>query len=156
MNKLFLFFALIGVFLISSNSAYSQEVGLATFQETAQVLVDKSISQEVIASITLQTTSIQEIKIPSELEKKIREDPRITSIILTNQNECVLGVVDESCIMINVLRNPEDQGIIAIQDSTKEIAEWYIPDINDAFDTEAQFHSVFIHTDDQFNSHQYE
>lgn len=152
MRNTFALFAIIGIFSLSLNYAYSQEIGLATFQETAQVLIDKSISQEITASITLQTTSIQEIKIPAELEKKIRENPRITSIILTNQNDCVLGVFDQSCIMINVQRDPSDKGIIAIQDSTKEIAESYIDDINEAFDTEAEFHSVFVHSDDKINT----
>jgi hypothetical protein len=152
MRNTFALLAIIGIFSLSLNYAYSQEIGLATFQETAQVLIDKSISQEITASITLQTTSIQEIKIPAELEKKIRENPRITSVILTNQNDCVLGVFDQSCIMINVQRDPSDKGIIAIQDSTKEIAESYIDDINEAFDTDAKFHSVFVHSDDKINT----
>jgi len=151
MQKKIFFLALIVLIGISINYAYSQEVSLATFQETAQIIIDKSISQNVTASITLQSTSIQEIKIPAELERKIREDKRIKAIILTNQDQCVLGVVDQSCIMINVERNPEDRGIIAIQDSTKEIAELYINEINQAFDTDAKFHSVFIHTDDESN-----
>ena len=54
--------------------SYYEEIGLATFQEMAQVLIDKRISQNVTASITLQSTSIQEIKIPSELEQRIREN----------------------------------------------------------------------------------
>jgi hypothetical protein len=53
--------------------------------------------------------------------------------------------------MINVHRNPEDKGIIAIQDSTKEIAELYIDEINETFDTDAEFHSVFIHTNEESN-----
>ncbi len=149
-KKLFLL-ALIVLVGISTNYSYSQEVSLATFQETAQIIIDKSISQNVTASITLQSTSIQEIKIPAELEQKIREDKRIKAIILTNQDQCVLGVVNQSCIMINVERNPEDKGIIAIQDSTKEIAELYIDEINQAFNTDAKFHSVFVHTDDETN-----
>jgi len=136
---------------ISTNFAYSQEVSLATFQETAQIIIDRSISQNVIASITLQSTSIQEIKIPAELEQKIREDGRVKAIILTNQDQCILGVVNQSCIMINVERNPADKGIFAIQDSTKEIAELYIDEINRVFDTDAKFHSVFIHTVDETN-----
>ncbi len=151
MRKKLFFLALIVLVGISTNYSYSQEVSLATFQETAQIIVDKSISQNVTASITLQSTSIQEIKIPAELEQKIREDVRVKAIILTNQDQCVLGVVDQSCIMINVERNPEDKGIIAIQDSTKEIAELYIDEINQAFDTDAKFHSVFVHTDDETN-----
>jgi len=151
MQKKIFFLALIVLIGISTNYAYSQEVKNATFQEIAQIIIDKSISQNVTASITLQSTSIQEIKIPAELEREIREDKRIKSIILTNQEKCILGVIDQSCIVINVERNPEDKGIIAIQDGTKEIAELYIDGINQAFDTDAKFHSVYVHTNDEAN-----
>ncbi len=137
---------------ISSNYAYSQEIGLATFQETAQIIIDKSITQKVTASITLQSTSIQEIKIPVELEQEIRANERIKSIILTNHAQCVLGVkVDESCIMINIERDSDDKGIIAIQDSTKEIGGLYIDDLNQVFDTNAKFHSTYIHTGNEMS-----
>lgn len=140
--------ALIG---ISTNFAHSQEIGLATFQETAQVIVDRSISQNVTASITLQSTSIQEIRIPAELEHNLREDEMIKAVIVTNQEQCVLGVFDESCIMINVARDPTAKGIIEIQDAAKEDAMPYIDEINNVFDTEAEFHSVFVHSDDASN-----
>ena len=123
MRNSLLALTLIVIAIISANNAYSQEVGLATFQETAQIIVDKSISHNVTTAITLQSTSIQEIRIPVELEQKIREDSRIEAIVLTNQEQCVLGVVDQSCIMINIERNPETRGIFAIQDETKEIAK---------------------------------
>lgn len=135
----------------TTNFAFSQEISHATFQETAQIIIDKSISQNVTASITLQSTSIQEIKIPAELEQAIREDSRISAIIFTNQDQCILGVIDESCIMINITRNPEDKGIIAIQDSSKEISKLYIDELNQIFDTNAKFHSVFLHSDDASN-----
>ena len=151
MQKIIVLFVLTGILIITTNYAYSQDVSLATFQETAQVLVDKSKTQDVTASITLQTTSIQEIKIPSELEKKIRDDKRITSVIITNQQQCVLGVMDDACIMINVKRDLSDKGIIEIQDHTKAIAELFMDEINQTFDTDAQFHSVFIHSDDEIN-----
>ena len=38
----------------ATNFAFSQEMNLATFQETAQIIIDKRISQNVTASITLQ------------------------------------------------------------------------------------------------------
>jgi len=150
MQKIIFLFLILGIFTMTINLAYSQEASLATFQETAQVLIDKR-TNDVTSSITLQTTSIQEIKIPSELEIKIREDPRITSVIVTNEDQCILGVMDESCILINVKRDPTDKGIIAIQDSTKAIADEFIDEINQAFDTKAKFHSVFVHTDDEMN-----
>jgi hypothetical protein len=151
MQKIITLVVLAGIFAITINFAYSQEVNLATFQETSQVIIDKSRTQDATASVTLQSTSIQEIKIPSELEQKIRENERITSVIITNQQQCVLGVVDESCIMINVKRDSSNKGIIEIQDSTKAIAELFIDEINQTFDTDAKFHSVFVHSDDEFN-----
>ena len=151
MQKIICLLVLAGIFAITTNYAYSQDASLATFQETAQVLVDKNRSQNITASITLQTTSIQEIKIPADLEKKIRENERITSIIVTNQRQCILGVVDESCIIINVKRDPSDKGIIEIQDSTKNIGNSFIDEINQIFDTDAQFHSAFLHSDDEVN-----
>jgi len=152
MRKKLFYLVLVVLIGISINYAYSQEVSLATFQETAQIIVDKSISQNVTASITLQSTSIQEIKIPAELEQKIREDNKVKAVILTNQDKCILGVVNQSCIIINVERNLVDKDIFAIQDGTKEIAELYINEINQAFDTDAKFHSVYVHTNDEMNT----
>ena len=142
---------LIILFGVSVNQAYSQEIGLATFQESAQVIIDNRISEKIISSITLTSSNIQEIMIPIELEQKIRESQRIQAIVLTNQNNCVLGVIDQGCILINIDRNPEDKGINAIQDNTRIIADSYIDEINQMFDTDAKFFQVFIHTADETN-----
>ena len=151
MQKIMVFLGLVGMLVFTANYVYSQEMSLATFQETAQVIIDKSITQNVTASIALQSTSIQEIKIPAELEQKIRENNRITAIVLTNQNQCVLGVSDESCIIINVARDPADTNFLAIQNSTKNIAELFIDDLNQTFDTDAKFHSTFIQSNDEMS-----
>ena len=137
---------------ISIDQAYSQEIGLSTFQESAQVIIDEKISQTNIASITLLSTNIQEIKIPAELESKIRENTRIQAIVITNENNCVLGVTDQSCILINIERNPEDKGINAIQKSSREIGESFIDEINQLFDTDAKFFQVYIHTNAETNN----
>ncbi|MCY4491329.1 MAG: hypothetical protein OXC46_07700 [Thaumarchaeota archaeon] len=147
-----LFPLLLGVILFGFGTAHSQEPGLATYQETAQILVDKTISQDIKSSITLQSTSVQEIKIPPELEKKIREDGRIGAVILTNEDRCVLGVVDESCVMINIKRNPEDTNFLEIQQSAKDISSMYIDQINNTFDINSEFHSVFVHSQDDTNA----
>ena len=151
MQKIFGVLLAVAVIGISTNFAYSQEIGLATYQETAQVIVDRSISQNVTASITLQSTSIQEIRIPAELEQKLREDKRVEAVVVTNQAQCVLGVFEESCVMINVVRDPDAKGIIEIQDAAKEVASLYIDDINKALDIDAQMHSIFVHSDDASN-----
>jgi len=127
MLKIIFVISIIMVIGISTNYAHSQEIGLSTFQESAQVIIDKKISNKSITSITLLSSNLQEIKIPTELEQKIRENERVQAVVITNQNNCVLGVRDyESCIIINIERNPEDKGINAIQDSTREIADLYI------------------------------
>ena len=151
MLKIILVIAIIGIAGISTNYAYSQEIGLATFQESAQVIIDKKINFESITSITLSSSNIQEIIIPIELEQKIRESQRIQAVIITNQNNCTLGVYDQSCIIINIERSPEDKGIFAIQDNTREIADSYIDEINQIFDTNAEFFQVYIHTNDDTN-----
>ncbi|MCV0409451.1 hypothetical protein [Nitrosopumilus sp.] len=148
MQKWFYLFVIFTSFGVATNYAYSQEMSLATFQETAQVIIDKSISQNVTASITLQSTSIQEIKIPAELEQRIRENGMISAVTVTNQNQCVLGVNNESCILINVKRNPDDKNFVQIQNSTLRIAGQFIDEINEVFDTNAKLHSTFIHSSD--------
>jgi hypothetical protein len=151
MLKIILLIMLIGVTGVSINSAYSQEINLSTFQESAQVFIDNKISQKTITSITLLSSNIQEIKIPIEFEQKIREDKRIQAIVVTNENNCVLGVIDQSCILINIERNPEDKGIIAIQDNSRITGDSYIDEINQIFDTNAEFFQVFIHTSAETN-----
>jgi len=152
MLKIIFVISIIMVIGISTNYAHSQEIGLSTFQESAQVIIDKKISNTSITSITLLSSNLQEIKIPTELEQKIRENERVQAVVITNQNNCVLGVRDyESCIIINIERNPEDKGINAIQDSTREIADLYIHEMNQVFDTNAKFFQTYIHTSDETN-----
>ncbi|MGY5147355.1 MAG: hypothetical protein ACW9W4_05100 [Candidatus Nitrosopumilus sp. bin_7KS] len=152
MQKKIIFLAIIAMTGISTNYAYSQEMNLATFQETAQIIIDERISQNVTASITLQSTSIQEIKIPSELEQRIRENGNISAVVITNQDKCVLGVAGESCILINVKRNPEDTNFLKIQNSTLKISNQFIDEINEIFDTKAKLHSTFIQPSDETNT----
>ena len=147
--KILGFVVIFSMIFFSTNYAFSQEPSLATFQETAQVFIDQSISQNVTASITLQSTSIQEIKIPAELEQRIRENGKISAVVLTNQNQCILGVIDESCILINIIRDPADSNFLEIQNSTLAVSEQFIDDINNIFDTNAELHSTFINTSDE-------
>jgi len=152
MLKIIFIISIIMVIGISTNYVHSQEIGLSTFQESAQVIIDKKISNTSITSITLHSSNLQEIKIPTELEQKIRENERVQAVVITNQNNCVLGVRDyESCIIINIERNPEDKGINAIQDSTRKIADSYIHEVNQVFDTDAKFFQTYIHTNDETN-----
>ena len=151
MYRVFIIIVFVVASLYGIDQAYSQELQFATFQEMGQILIDKQLSNNVTASITLQSTSNQEMKIPSEVEQKIRENPQIISVILTNEERCILGVFEQSCILINVAQNPDWSGINDIQDGTKEIGNSLIDDINKVFDTNAKFHSAYIHHSDEVN-----
>jgi hypothetical protein len=146
MLKIIILIMSIGIIGISTNSVHSQEIGLATFQESAQLFIDNKILQETTTSITLLSTNIQEIEIPVEFEQKIKSDKKIKAIVITNENNCVLGVTDQSCILINIERNSEDKGINAIQDNSRITGDAYIDEINQMFDTNAKFFQIFIHT----------
>ncbi|MCH7649496.1 MAG: hypothetical protein IIA83_12945, partial [Thaumarchaeota archaeon] len=151
MYKIIILIVIIGFTFFGLIDVHAQEVKLAAFQETAQVFFDQQISQNVTASITLQSTSNQEIRIPSELEQKIRENGRIIAVILTNVDQCVLGVQDDACILINISRDESEKGIVAIQDAAKKIGNSIIDDINRVLDTNAKFHSVYVHTGGEIN-----
>ncbi len=137
---------------LAVGEAHPQELQLATFQETAQVLVDRTRTGNVTASVTLQSTSNQEILIPSGLGQDIMDNPRIVSVILTNQEGCgVLGVSNEGCILVNTARAPEDTNIIKIQDAARQNGDEIIGELNSVFDTDAQYHSSFLHHRDEIN-----
>ena len=125
--------------------AHAQDLGLATFHESAVVLVDRTGMHNATSSVTLQSVSTQELQIPPDLEERMRTDGRITAVILSNHNNCILGVSDQSCLLVNTARDPDASSIRALQDSAFEISEKYIADLNAAFDTDARFHSVFVH-----------
>jgi len=139
------------LFFIITNYASAQQPELATFQEISQVIIDQKISNEIIASVTLQTTSNQEMRIPSELEGKILDEPQIISVIFTNEKNCILGVIEDSCIMVNISREEIEGGIFAYQDTAKMIGNSLIDDLNSVFDTDAKFHSAFLHHLDETN-----
>lgn len=142
-----LLFAILAVILAGATAAYAQEPQLATFQEIAQVIIDGKTSGNVTASVTLQSTSSQEIMIPPNLEQKILKERLITSVILTNEEQCVLGVSGESCIMINMDRSDRWADIVAIHEGARQIGDGLIDDLNSLFGADAVFHSVFVHQD---------
>ena len=158
-KEIILLFVLV-FFVYNLSDAFAQEQELepklATFQEIAQVVYDQQLSNNVTASITLQSSSNQEIRIPTELVKKIHEEDRIIALIITNEDQCVLGVQkDDACVMINFsgegIGEGEADKIKKIQDTGKEIGGSLIADINETLDLNSEFHSVYVHHRDQTN-----
>lgn len=159
MYKIVIIFLVLTVVLLSQNEAEAQEPKLATFQEISQIIIDKQISNNVTAAITLQSSSNQEIRVPTELLKSIHDSERVLAVIITNDEQCVLGVGffdDEACIMINfsgegIEAEEGEEKIFAIQDVGKEIGDSLIGDINEALKINSEFHSVYVHHRDESN-----
>ncbi len=159
MYKIVIILLIFVIFIQSQNEAEGQEPKLATFQEISQVIIDKQFSNNVTAAITLQSSSNQEIRIPTELLKNIQDSERVLAVIITNEEQCVLGVgfyEEEGCVMINFSGEgiePEEgeAKIFAIQDLGKEIGDSLIGDINEALNINSDFHSVYIHHRDESN-----
>lgn len=132
-------------------SAFAEEPRFATYHEVASVIVDQKISNNVTASVSLQTTSIKEFQVPPELDVKIRNNTDIVAVVITNEDQCVLGVQESICVMINTKRVSGEGGIRAAQDKARTIGDSVINDINEAFGLNTEFHSVFVHYDDKSN-----
>jgi len=147
-----LVFSLIIAFLLfNAISAYAQQPRLATFHETAQVIVDQRFQNKTSTSIAVMSTSVQEIRIPIELDQKIRDTENVIAVVLTNEDQCILGVINEVCVLINISREESEGGISETQSNARKIGDSLIGDINKAFDINTKFHSVFIHFDDKIN-----
>ena len=134
--------------------ASAQQFEKATFQESASIIYDQKLSGSVITSIGFETTSNDEIKFPGELIEKINANEKIRAVIFTNAGECVIGVTaEQQCIMINFdYQNLKgDGGIRMVQESAREMGGLLIDDLNQVFRTNAEFHSVYIHTADNAN-----
>jgi len=135
----------------STYAAYAQQPRLATFHETAQVIIDQKFQNQTSTSISVLSTSIQEFRIPVELDQKIHNIKNVTAVVITNKDQCVLGVVNEGCVLINISRERFTGGVIEAQEKGKEIGDALIEDINKAFNIDAKFHSIFIHVGDEIN-----
>ena len=135
----------------STYTAYAQQPRLATFHETAQVIIDQKIQNQTSVSIAVLSTSNQELRVPIELDQKIHSMKNITAVVITNEDKCVLGVIDKACVLINISNEGFTGGITKVQSKGKEIGDALIGDINNAFNIDAKFHSVFIHVDDKVN-----
>ncbi len=138
---------LIGTILLSTFAgAYAQQPQLATYRETAQVLVDEKIQNQTTAFITLSTTSPLEMRVPTTLDQKISNSANVTSVAITNANSCIEGVNDQLCIIFTIY-NPsliESYNITKIQTTAHAIGDTLINDTNKSFLLNASFWSVYV------------
>ena len=118
------------------------KLGNIPFQEQIQLIIDQVKSKNRI-SITIASTDKEDIRLPSELESKIL-DPKILSIIFTNQFNCAQGTAEYACIIVGVDRAGLGNDTSTIKENAQIIADQALDDGFLGFSPD--FYSVFIST----------
>ena len=122
-----------------------QGINYIPFKEIATVVIDQT-TDKVTKSYTLMSKDNKDFRIPDSLEAKIL-NKEIISIVYTNTERCTLGVIEATCIMINI--EVDDSTEIEFKEKQKmarEIGDSVIDDINQALGTITKYHSTPIQT----------
>ncbi|MGH6876420.1 MAG: hypothetical protein ACREHV_03465, partial [Rhizomicrobium sp.] len=150
-----IFSLVFSILVFSFFNAYAQQPQLASFHEVAQVLVDQKFQNQTTAFIGLESTSPLEMRVPTVLDQKIHNTANITSVTITNAQDCVLGVPKyDSCVLVTI----NDQSLIQsynitkIQTQSKIIGDSVISDINNAFHLNSEFNNVYINPKGEYSS----
>src|SRR5574340_431277 len=132
--------------LTSFVSVYAQQPQLASYRETAHILVDEKVQNRTTAFVTLASTSPVEMRVPADLSLKIQNTANVTSVVITNAENCIVGVQDQGCIIVNIVSPSliETYNINTIQKDAQQVGDSLIDSINKAFATNAQFNSVYV------------
>ena len=145
---------ILSVLFTSFTSVYAQQPQLASYRETANILIDEKVQNQTTAFITLTSTSPVEMRVPSDLIEKIKNTANVTSIVITNADHCIEGVQNQGCILINIISPSliETYNINTIQNESKQIGDGLIDSVNKAFATNAQFNNVFVNPKGELNN----
>lgn len=145
--KVFVLSVILSLLLVSSFvSAYAQQPQLASYRETAHILVDEKVQNQTTAFVTLSSTSPVEMRVPADLAEKIKSTANVTSVVITNADNCVLGVQNQACVIV-VIYSPsliESYNITKIQTDAQAIGDTLIGSINKAFAFNAQTNNVYV------------
>jgi hypothetical protein len=155
LKHIIIFSLVFSILVFNVFSAYAQQPQLASFHEAAQLLVDQKFQNQTTAFIGLESTSPLEIRVPTGLDQKIRNTANITSVTITNAQNCVLGVPKyDSCVLVTI-DDPslvETYNITKIQTQSKAIGDSLIDDINSAFHLNSEFNNVYINPKGEFSN----
>lgn len=137
---------LFALLLTTFVSASAQQPQLASYRETAHILVDEKVQNKTTAFVTLASTSPVEMRVPADLSLKVQNTANVTSVVITNAENCIVGVQDQGCVLVNIVSPSlvETYDINKIQADAKQVGDSLIDSINKAFATNAQFNSVYV------------
>ena len=123
-----------------------QAVNYIPFKEIATVVIDQKNDVTKI-SYSLISKDNKDFLIPDSLAAKILNIERISTIVYTNEEKCAPGVLDATCILIDIpYSNVEGTSFKEKQKVVREIGDSIIDDINQALGTNAKYHSIPIQT----------
>jgi hypothetical protein len=154
MKNLLVLALIFSILITSFATAYAQQPQLASYRETAHILVDEKIQNQTTAFITLASTSPVEMRVPSDLSEKIRNTANVTSVVITNAYTCVLGIQDQGCVIINIVSPSliETYNITKIQSTARQVGDTLIGSINKAFALNAEFNNVYVNPRGDLNT----
>jgi len=115
------------------------------FKEIATVIIDQEYDKVKI-SYSLMSKDKEDFQIPGELETKILNTEKISKIIYTNTENCAPGVINETCVLINIPYMKLEGGFKEKQNIAREIAGSTVGELNQVLGINAEFHSVVIQT----------
>jgi len=120
------------------------------FKEIATIWIDR-VGYEGIDKIkkaySLLSKDKKDFQIPDSLEAKILDETRIATIVYTNTEKCAAGVIDATCIMINIRYGElEGDGLKEKKNVAREIGDSVIDDINQVLGTHVKYHSTVVDT----------
>ena len=122
-----------------------QAINYIPFKEIATIIIDRT-DKTITKSFSLVSKDKKDFQIPDSLESKILNE-KIVSIIYTNTEKCAAGVINATCIIINIpLDEIEGTGLKEKQKAAREIANSVIDDINQTLGAITKYHSTPIQT----------
>ena len=112
------------------------------FKEVATIIIDQK-DDRVKISYSLMSKDKEDFQIPDELETKILNTEKISTIVYTNTESCAPGIINETCILVNIpFKKIEGAGFKEKQKVARETADSIIDDLNQALGINAEFHSI--------------
>ena len=116
------------------------------FKEVATIIIDQN-NDKVKISYSLMSKDKEDFQIPSELETKILNTEKISTIVYTNTENCAPGVINDTCILVNIpFKKIEGVDFKEKQKIVRETADSVIDDLNQSLGTNAEFHSIVAQT----------
>jgi len=122
------------------------------FKEVATIMIDQE-NDKVKISYSLMSKDKKDFQIPDELEAKILNTEKISTIVYTNTENCAPGVIDDICILVNIpIKKIEGASFKEKQKEVRETTDSIIDDLSQALGINAEFHSVIAQTKTELTS----